>query len=272
LFRFCSTSSCPEGGFPNGSLIFDAAGNLYGVTHAGGAYGYGTVFELTPNRSGQWRIKVLHDFNNNGMDGYDPQGSLVMDKSGNLYGTTAVGGTHLCDNGASSCGTVFELITIHGQWTEKVLHDFDGTDGAFPEAGLTWGAAGKLYGTTAAGGSINDGTAFELSLNSGKWVEKVLYSFNEGIKDYSVAPWGLTLDPTGNLYGTTNDDGDGVGTVFELIHGSGGWTERVLHTFTGSPDGKLPWAGLVRDSAGHLYGTTAGGGSHNKGIVFEVTP
>jgi uncharacterized repeat protein (TIGR03803 family) len=188
LFRFCSTSSCPEGGFPMGSLIFDAAGNLYGVTHAGGANGYGTVFELTPNRSGQWRIKVLHDFNNNGMDGYEPWGSLVMDKSGNLYGTTATGGTHLCDNGAISCGIVFELIPNHGQWVEKVLHDFDGTDGAFPQAGLTLGATGELYGTTSAGGSINDGTAFELSLNSGNWVEKVLYSFNQGIKDYSVAP------------------------------------------------------------------------------------
>jgi uncharacterized repeat protein (TIGR03803 family) len=270
LHRFCPTSNCPDGGFPSGGVIFDTAGNLYGTAKFGGTYYYGSVFELKPH-NGEWTAKTLHNFNNNGKDGYYPNGGLVMDTAGNLYGTTPWGGTHLCDHGAVSCGTVFELIAQNGKWAERVLHSFDGPDGQGPDAGLTLDATGTLYGSTSTGGTSGDGTVFELTSKGGRWTERVLHNFVNRI--YTVYPWQVILDPAGNVYGTTNSDGAyGVGTVFELIPNNGKWTEKVLHTFGGKPDGRIPDAGLIRDNAGNVYGTTGAGGAHNGGTVFKVTP
>ena len=176
------------------------------------------------------------------------------------------------------CGTVFEMTPKEGGgWTEKVLHNFgNGTDGAYPEAGLIFDAAGNLYGTTAYGGPHGYGTVFEMTPNgSGGWTEKVLHYFgngSDGLSPYS----GLIFDAVGNLYGMTMGGGSSDnGTVFELTPSEGGnWTEKVLHNFGGynGPNGCFPSSGLIFDAAGNLYGTTTQGGDHGVGIVFEMTP
>ena len=260
-----------DGNDPYSSLIFDAAGNLYGTTYSGGAYGYGTVFELTPAAGGTWTEKVLHSFINDGTDGHEPYAGLIFDAAGNLYGTTFAGGP-------SDLGTVFELTPAGGgTWTEKVLHTFnnDGTDGYEPYAGLILDAAGNLYGTTQGGGTAFTGTVFQLTpAAGGTWTEKVVYSFANNGTDGTVPKAGVIFDAAGNLYGTTSEGGpSNAGTVFELTPAGGGtWTEKVLHTFGSSTDGIDPVAGLIFDGAGNLYGTTSRGGTYNLGTAFELTP
>jgi uncharacterized repeat protein (TIGR03803 family) len=265
-----------DGVAPQAGLVMDAAGNLYGTTYNGGTYNYGTVFELTPAAGGGWTEMVLHNFNNDGVDGAYPQAGLIFDAAGNLYGTTHSGGTHnaSCSN---DCGTVFELTpSAGGTWTEKVLYDFYSirTDGAFPASSLIFDGAGNLYGTTIFGGAsgAGNGTVFELTpAAGGGWTERVLYSFGaDGIWPYA----GLIFDAAGNLYGTTSFGGTvGWGTVFELTPAAGGgWTEQVLHNFLGYSDGETPYAGLIIDAVGNLYGTTSSGGTYGMGTVFELSP
>ena len=212
--------------------------------------------------------KVLHSFNGNGADGYQPEASLIFDAVGNLYGTTYWGGTY-------GFGTVFELTPSGGGgWTETVLHSFqpNGTDGNYPIAGLIFDAAGNLYGTTSAGGTYGFGTVFELTPEEGGgWTETVLLNFNGTDGSYPHA--GLAFDAAGNLYGTTGYDGTyHYGTVFELTPtAGGGWTETVLHSFGNGTDGASPFAGLIFDAAGNLYGTTSAGGTYGTGTVFELT-
>jgi len=259
-----------DGYYPYSSLIFDAAGDLYGTAYAGGSYGVGMVFELTPEAGGSWTESVLHSFIFNGTDGAYPTAGLVFDASGDLYGTTYYGGT----NGA---GTVFELISEGGgRWTKKILHNFNfnGTDGGYPQAGLIFDRSGNLYGTTYAGGTHDFGTVFELMPESGgSWTESVLHSFNENGTDGAYPVAALTLDASGDLYGTTYAGGaSGYGTVFELTpEGGGRWTETVLHSFNNNgTDGADPYAGLIFDRSGNLYGTTVAGGTHGYGTVFEL--
>jgi uncharacterized repeat protein (TIGR03803 family) len=214
-----------DGKQPNAGLIFDAKGNLYGATDLGGAYGSlssgGTVFELTPDASGDWTAKVLYSFGADSTSGPFLNGSLIFDATGNLYGTTEEGGAN---NGN---GTVFELTPAdEGSWTEKVLHSFGatGTDGAHPWAGLTFDAAGDLYGATKSGGDDGSGTVFELTpAGDGSWTEKVLESFGSTSTDGTSPASGLIFDAQGNLYGTTMSGGAHYtgsqqtgGTVFEV--------------------------------------------------------
>jgi uncharacterized repeat protein (TIGR03803 family) len=257
--------------YPWAGLIFDAAGNLYGTTSGFGDFA-GTVFELTPTAGGVWTENVLHSFNNNGQDGAFPYAGLVFDGTGNLYGATTGGGTYYQ-------GTVFEMMPkAGGGWTETVLHSFNnnGTDGYSPWGGLTIDALGNLYGTTAAGGAYNQGTIFELTPTaSGSWTETLLHSFNDNGTDGSRPYDTLIFDASGNLYGATELGGTyNHGAVFELTPKvGGGWTEKVLHSFDeNGVDGYDPWAGLVLDAAGNLYGTTLGGGASSCGVVFKLTP
>ncbi len=224
---------------PVAGMIFDATGNLYGTTTSGGVYFAGSVFELSPKAGGGWTEKILHSFNPNAKDGNDPLGGLVMDRAGNLYGATLFGG-------ANNTGTVFELVPkTGGGWAERILYSFNntGTSAESPVGSLVFDAAGNLYGTTAYGGSGTGcfsgcGTVFELSPGQGgRWTEKILHSFTINGTDGST-PWaGVTLDPAGNLYGTTSAGGPGdcnagCGVVFELTPGVGGtWTETILHSF-----------------------------------------
>ena len=299
------------GGGPGGGLIFDKARNLYGVA-GGGAYGAGVVFRLTQNAKGVWVEKVLHEFTG-GADGGGPNGNLIFDAAGNLYGTTLYGGGNSSEYGCwnVSCGVVFRLApNSKGVWIEKVLYNFcsltNCTDGASPMAGLIFDAAGNLYGTTAYGGGRkycsenldgSCGVVFELTPKAnGRWKEKVLYHF-KGSKvgaDGGNPMAGLIFDQVGNLYGTTSAGGlgyycpaaHGCGTVFKLTPNSDGkWTESVLYAFTlgsdGGSNGFGSVSGLILDAVGNLYGTTPQGGyisgfysvcEEGCGVVFELTP
>jgi uncharacterized repeat protein (TIGR03803 family) len=260
-----------DGEGPYAGLIFDSAGNLYGTTFSGGAYGDGTVFELTPEAGG-WTEKILHNFNQNSSDGYWPYyANLIVDASGNLYGTASSGGP-------SGGGIAFELTpATSGPWTERVLHAFSttGGDGYYPEAGLIFDSAGNLYGTTNQGGiSTYGGTVFELSPKSGgQWTETMLLDCN--IQDGWGPMAGLIFDSTGNLYTTTQHLGTGAGgggTVFELSpNGHGAWTNRALQSFSINGSGGFYPSGVVLDAAGNLYGTAANGGTYSGGVVFELS-
>lgn len=253
-----------DGTSPLGGVIFDSHGNLYGTARYGGIYNVGAVFELRPTATGGWSEKVLHSFNSTNGDGTGPYASLILDDNGNLYGTT-------CYGGAYSDGTVFELTpSSSGTWTETVLHSFTGEDGNCSFAPLIFDAAGNLYGTTYNGGAHSWGTVFELIRSAGgAWTETVLHSFGDTPAG-NFPQNGLISDASGNLYGTANDDGNG-GIVFELVRGAtGGWSEKVLHRFTGA-DGFDPEA-LIFDAAGNLYGTTYVGGAYGDGTVFELSP
>jgi uncharacterized repeat protein (TIGR03803 family) len=243
----------PDGYAPRGGLIRDAQGNLYGTTSFGGAYGNnGTVFKLDSAGT----ETVLHSFTGS-LDGAYPLADLIRDAQGNLYGTTDLGGV-------SGYGSVFKLDST-GSLT--VLHSFaGGADGANPSSGMINDPQGNLYGTTYAGGVYSYGTVFKLTPTG---VETVLYSF-AGNPDGSNPSGGLVRDAQGNLYGTTSFGGAYYyGTVFKLTPNR---TETVLYSFTSGNDGGLPYAPLIRDKQGNLYGTTNVGGTYNYGTVFEVIP
>ncbi len=275
LYSFGNRSG---GSIPSASLIFDAAGNLYGTTGGGGTYYRGTVFELTPTVGGGWTEEVLHNFNypgphgpTAGWDGSAPYAGVIFDAAGSLYGTTSSGGIY-------GQGTVFELTpTEGGGWAEKVLYGFtNGTDGASPEASLIFDARSNLYGTTQIGGTYDGGTVFELTpAAGGRWTEQILHSFNPNNSADGWDPYaGLIFDAAGNLYGTTGYGGTyGGGTVFELTPtAGGGWMEHVLYNFGNGTDGIYPYASLIFDTAGNLYGTTQQGGTYSVGTVFALTP
>jgi uncharacterized repeat protein (TIGR03803 family) len=259
-----------------GDLIFDSAGNLYGVSLSGAASD-GFVFELKPSSGGSWTEETLYTFPQTGLHGNDPFAGVIMDKSGNLYGTTFYGGAYGGRNIFAAGGTVFELIPQPGGgWTQKLLHSFgNGTDGSNPNGGLIFDSAGNLYGTTTQGGGPNAlGTVFELIRQSnGQWKEKILHNFGslpyDGLSPYSK----LVFDSAGNLYGTTVGGGtDSNGTVFELIPQTDGrWKEKVLLSFEGS-NGADPRSALVLNSAGDLYGVTFTGGLYGGGFLYELIP
>jgi uncharacterized repeat protein (TIGR03803 family) len=283
-----------DGDYPQGGLAFDSAGNLYGTTYAGGLYGQGIAYKLSPNSSGGWTYSVIYNFGASFAGGEGPQATLLVDATGNLYGSTISGGNTggIC---ASGCGVVFELSpSSSGTWTGTVLHSFTGTDGSWPRAPLIFDAVGNLYGTTQYGGDTSAcgnggcGTVFELSPNStGGWTETVLYSFT-GRTDGSLPFYsGVIFDAAGNLYGTTAGGGHnsqcngGCGVVFKLSpNGSAGWTETAIHSFTGKsgyPDygGGWPESSLTSDASGNLYGATywgGKGGGTGDGVVFKLSP
>ena len=277
-----------DGASPSATLIFDAAGNLYGETPKGGAYGCGTVFEVVRERDETWSETVLYSFAC-GRDGYLPLSGLVFDPAGSLYGTTVLGGAtrYICYEvyGVASCGTVFRLTRHNGGWVKKTLHTFCATsqtcvDGAFPFGPLVLDKAGNVYGTTAFGGindkrSVETGVVFKLAAKNGKWTEELLHRFNPNRSDagWSIAP--LIFDQAGRLYGTAEFGGAAEhGSVFELVPGRNSkWTEELLLSFD-LENGGCPNDGLIFDAAGNLYGTSGGtfGGGCTEGNVFQLTP
>lgn len=247
----------PDGGYPQSALVRDSSGNLYGTTEAGGQYGYGTVFKVTPSGS----ETVLHSFTGPPSDGGHPQyGSLTLDGAGNLYGVTPEGG-------AFSYGAVYEVTATGAQ---SVLYSFTGgSDGGAPYGGMARDSAGNLYGTTYLGGTYNSGVVFKLTHGG---TESVVHSFGSSPTDGVFPTSNLTRDSSGNLYGTTQEGGAfSYGTVFEV---SANGIETVLYSFKGPyVDGAGPvGGGLLRDTAGNLYGVTASGGAGGDGTVFKLTP
>jgi uncharacterized repeat protein (TIGR03803 family) len=278
-----------DGELPEGGLIFDKSGNLFGTT-AGNVglcthqpnVACGTVFKLKPHASGVWTETVLHNFVYDGVDGYGPYGSLARDSAGNLYGGTFWGGTYYD-------GTAFKLAPAQGgSWTESRYSFYwgKGVNGGGP-GGLLLDAAGNLYGTASLGDNAYSGVVFQLTPAAGNWTETTLYSFD--IYSTGAAPnSGLIFDASGNLYGTNVYGGSGAtvcltfgvgnysascGTVFKLAPAGGGaWTETTVHSFGNGTDGQIPHAGLIRDASGNLYGTTCSGGAYGGGTVFAVKP
>jgi uncharacterized repeat protein (TIGR03803 family) len=261
-----------DGAYPVSSLVMDGAGDLYGTTQGGGnescSQGCGTVFELATNGT----ATILHKFQGT-TDGLDPAAGLVRDTAGDLFGTTEYGG--------GGYGSVFSLGP---DGTKTVLHAFaGGSDGEFPQAVLLLDKAANLYGTTLTGGGSGCtyydgcGTTFKLAPDG---TETVLHAFTGGTDGgYPVA--GLVADKAGNLYGTAEsggsdmtDCGGGCGVAFEIAPDG---TQTVLHSFGGGSDGVLPYAGVVRDKAGNLFGTTLLGGTSTAcvsgcGTVYELLP
>jgi uncharacterized repeat protein (TIGR03803 family) len=210
-----------DGSNPRSNLIFDSAGNLYGVTLLGGVNLGGTVFELSPAGGGAWNETILWSFGDNSTDGGLPVGALTFDSAGNLYGTTA-------DGGPTGGGSAYELSpSSGGSWTETILHFFEAkstTDGYTPFSRLTFDSAGNLYGTTFSGGQAacksnnGCGTVFELTPTDGSWTEKVVHYFTlDGAAGYSPS-CSLIMDSSGNLYGTNFYGGKSSGgTAFKLV-------------------------------------------------------
>ena len=258
-----------DGFDPQDGVIFDDAGNIYGTTKQGGAYGFGVVFKLTSDASHAWTQTVLHDFAG-GNDGMNPEARLVFDSAGNLYGTTYGGGT-------GAAGTVFKLSPDgSGGWTYSVFFSFpSATESGFgPKAGLILDQNGNLYGTTNLGGllrqpcgTVGCGVVFMLD-SAGN--ETVLHQFQGG-SDGAFPPGGLTFDAAGNLYGMTNRGGicefdGGCGTIFKLSPaGNGQWTESIIHTFGAILDGGYPESDVSFDAAGNMYGTTSS-------AIFKLAP
>jgi uncharacterized repeat protein (TIGR03803 family) len=267
-------SGRPDGEAPQGDLSIDKNGNLFGTTTLGGRGGLchgdgcGMVFKLAPQGS-DWKLTQLYAFQGD-TDGAFPLAGVIIGPDRNLYGATQQGGNPGCDD---NCGTVFSLAaSTSSKVIEMQLHRFTGgTDGIFPGFGqLAVGRQGRLYGTTQNGGIHGFGTVYELGITNGIWTEKVLHAFDNVDSGFPFA--GVVLDQIGNLYGTTTLGPLGFGTVFEMVHGSSGWIEKTLYTFTNDTDGSFPMGGLIVDNLGNLYGTTEQGGSGGVGTIFELTP
>ena len=242
-----------EAAVPSGSVILDSAGNVYGTTLLGGL-GFGTVYRVDPSGN----LTVLYDFHG-AADGSGPQGPLVRDVDGNVFGVAQQGGAH-------QAGTVFKLAS---NGTLTVLHNFTGgRDGKAPQGGLLRDGAGNLFGSAFSGGDTGNGTLFEITKAGGF---RRLHSFS-GALDGTNPNGELIGDSNGNIYGTTQLGGaQSLGTVFKRSR-TGELT--VLHVFTGDEDGATPFAGVIRDAAGNLYGSAEQNFllQQRGGTIFKITP
>ena len=272
----CKTASCPwyesllyqfgysgDGGHPQSALVFDQNGNMYGSS--GDTICCGVAYQFT-HSGGGWTKSTLHHFTG-GTDGSAPQGDVIRDHAGNLYGVTYRGGTN---NG----GVVYQLVPDGSGWRENVLHSFDSAnDGTNPMGGLVFDQAGNLYGTTTDGGPLNGGTAFMLSHSGNSWTSTVIHSFQRTARG-PLPGASLAFDAAGNLYGTTIYGGSSdVGSIFKLTPGSGGWTYTVIKDFAfDCHDGCLPFSDVIFDAGGNLYGTASSGGTKGLGVVWKITP
>jgi hypothetical protein len=283
-----SQSGNQDGASPIGGLVFKT-GKLYGVTNdfSSGTWGAGRVFTLSRNGN-SWTKNDIHVFLGQNGDGLYPEAGIILDASGNVYGTTTEAGA-----GGNCCGIVFELTPDgQGGFTETVPYAFpiSGDQGLTPNTTLAMDSKGNLYGTTFNGGvqqicvdgEFGCGTVFELQKSGSSWTESLLYAFQGGTD--GAVPRGTLVFHSGKLYGTTYEGGNGCpagftcGVVFDLAKTNGSVSETVLHTFGGPPDGWLPTAGLLYHN-GLLYGTTYKGGngsctfaSYGCGTVFTLIP
>ena len=258
-----------DGGNPEAGVTY-RGGTLYGTTSAGGT-GYGTVYETF--RSGSnWFTLPIYLFH--GSDGANPAARVVFGPDGHLYGTTMAGGI--------AWGVVFDLIppltvckTANCSWKENVLYRFPyGSDGAVPGYGdLTWDQQHNIYGTTVYGGAgPGYGTAYELTCSGNNCTDLILHGFSG--PDGAYPENGVIFDPSfSNLFGTTSQGGvHSDGEVFELTAFGNEWLETNAYNFQGAADGRYPFAGVVMDASGDLFGATTDGGMSGGGTVFELTP
>jgi len=263
---------------PNNDLVFDAHGNLFGALGVGGDFYGGIVFELIPQSNGLWKEVTLHAFK--GPDGAIPSSAVTIDSSGNVWGATQIGGTGICTYSKNShgCGVVYKLTPgSGGKWTESVVYNFirGGGNAVNPSAGFFL-RNGHVFVTSVSGGD-GLGAFFELNPSQKAWTQQVLYRFY-GYPDGEQPIGRLATGPHGELFGVTEWGGyKDVGTIFVLRDSDQGWRESVLYSFGGKYDGYTPFAGVVSDSQGHLYGTTLSGGEARGcdglacGTVYEIT-
>jgi uncharacterized repeat protein (TIGR03803 family) len=283
-----------DGADPYAEVTLDSAGNLYGTTLQGGGSSNcpaacGIVFKLTKGSNGAWGETILHAFQGAPTDGWGPEGKLILDSQGNLYGTTFYGGVGPCYLGAG-CGIIFELSpTASGPWTETLLYAFTGTtDGGTPEGSLVMDEDGNFFGTTSGASA---GTVFELSPSAAGWTLATLFTF-DGSRNSATGSYpegGVVRDGAGNLYGTTSCGGlkliptgwspcrYGFGTVFALYppNNGGAWQEQVLMKFAGTKNASYPMSGLIIGLDGTLWGTTYYGGASQGvggGTTFGIVP
>jgi uncharacterized repeat protein (TIGR03803 family) len=267
-----------DGGGPATAVTLDKTGHIFGTTSLYGAGGGGTVFEITPSPAG-WAQKVIHEFKKV-RDGAAPHGGLLMDASGDLYGTAPEGGRPNKHSGISGGGVVYRLHFDGTRWQESILHDFNHpAEGSTPAGDLTMDSAGNLYGTTTLS---TYGTVFELSppangaRDSAGWQLQTLYKFVGG-KSGGNPNGGVSFDSSGALYGIATSGGDsqacqnGCGLVYKLSNKAGTWSQTVLHRFN-VHDGETPLGDVLIGADGALYGTTYAGGSRGCGVVYSVVP
>ena len=256
-----------DGSGPGARVTVDSAGNIYGMTPTGGAYGLGTIYKIRQAPGGAWTFKVIHAFTG-GTDGATGSAGRMILRHGHLYGAATAGGDY-------GSGVVFELSPRGAsEWDFKTIYAFRGQpDGSFPYGALLFDRSGNIYGTTYYGGANGIGAVYKLSPRAvGAWAEEVIYSFEEETDGNSPIS-NLVFDAAGNLYGTTSEGGLGSGTIFKLSPlGGGKWTETVVHAFEGPPDGAFAYNGMVVDAFGNFYGATVHGGEDDDGCVYKFTP
>ena len=268
----CKTALCPwvetvlhnftffDGYEPGyGDLVFDQAGNIYGTTFNGGGSGaFGNVFKLTRSGSG-WTFSVLWSFIDDG-GGVGPAGGVIFDNAGNLYGTTSLGGAH--DN-----GTVYELSPTQSGWTLTTLYSFTNSDGE-GSGSLFLGAQGDLFGIA---GLFATGSAFEMTQQNGAWSYQSLQTFAGVLNNGPVAA--PTFDAQGNFYGPLPTGGSSQeGEIFKLTPSGDRWIYTPFYQFDSCTNGCNPYGTVIFDANGNMYGTTAVGGTHRDGTVWEITP
>jgi uncharacterized repeat protein (TIGR03803 family) len=259
LLSLYSFGGKPDGSGPQGPVIEQKNGDLFGTTVSGGAYGFGAVYRMQPSGSG-YTESVLYSFQG-GTDGDYPRGGLIAVNTA-LYGTTEAGGS-------ASSGTVFKLTPSGSGYTESIVHTFQGTsDGKQPEAGLCAGPDGALYGTTILGGLNSDGTVYRLMPSSSGYTESVLWRFGTSPEDGTNPMGSVIVDKHGVIYGTTINGGTSSGTLFSLTP-KGSEYEEGLSDFTGS-NGGSPEAGPSADRKGNLYVATYAGGPHFSGVIAQA--
>ena len=302
----CGAVSCPwhltvvhafsgvDGFMPGaGDLAFDQSGNIYGTAAYGGpalsvcSGGCGVVFELTRS-GGAWTENVLYSFTGQA-DGGRPIGGVIFDRSGNLLGTASLGGAYQPPDFAGA-GVVFRLTPSSGGWTESVLYQFQDSsgDGGLPYASPTLGPSGEMYGTTTSGGGGGSGCNWSLYQGCGTVYQgsgQTAFGFfdtgnlAQGYLSGPMAP--ISIDASGNLYGTTWGDGEaGVGNIFKLTPSQGQWIYTSLHDFTDGDDGGFAASNVVIDAQGNLFGTSSAGGSTGDrcndgvhvgcGVIWEI--
>jgi uncharacterized repeat protein (TIGR03803 family) len=275
-YSLLHTLTLMEGSSLDAALVIDSADNLYGTSDDGGTHDVGSVFELSPDpvATDGWTMGVLYSFFNTHTDGQSPWDKVLLDKAGNLYGTTRDGRAE----GAAG-GIVFELTPGNGgDRVEKILYGFPANrDGCCSYAELIFDEAGNLYGTAAGDGGppCYCGVVFELRHTSTGWKETILHRFQG--PDGSTPITGLVFDPNSNLYGTTQEGGaNSEGTIFKLTPtGDGHWKHTILYDFPQFQNGAGPVSTLAFDRAGNLYGTSAGGigpCSGGCGVVYKLAP
>jgi uncharacterized repeat protein (TIGR03803 family) len=259
-----------DGEYIDSDLVLDSAGNIYGTSVQGGAFGSGSIFQVTPSGT----HTVLYSFTG-GADGAQPYKGVTLDAQGNLYGTAVVGGSFAGPCVEAGCGVTYKLTNSGGVWTQTVLHTFTGgNDGSGPGAGVTFDKQGNLYGMTPIGGAKGLGIIYELKPGAnGVWKERVIHTFTGGADGSSGSAGRLILDSAGNMYGVATAGGaNGSGTAFELVRAAGGnWTFKTLYAFKGSPDAGFPYGALVFDAAGNLYGSTYYDGANDLGSVYKLS-